>query len=277
MANIALYNGHPETHTLIQNRGLAYGDGLFETIACIDGEMRHWDAHVRRLLSGCNRLRIPPPDTKQLSAEAKSLVGARDRAVVKIILTRGPGGRGYAPPANVRCERIVQILDWPSGSANWHSRGVRVGICATELSKNQLLAGIKHLNRLEQVLAADECAANDWEEGLMMTTDHNVVCGTKTNVFLVAQRRLFTPDLTECGVLGTMRARVLEQTSAHRIPVTECAISIDTLANAEYVFLTNALVGLAPVASIEFPDGHTKTIDFGSSELITMLQSAVAD
>ena len=254
MATVALYNGQPEAHPLLNNRGLAYGDGLFETIAYINGELRHWDAHISRLFEGCERLKIAPPDIGRLRREVLSLLDDRESAVAKIIVTRGPGGRGYTPLINAECERIVQISDWPAHVAEWQVNGISAGVCRSTLATNPQLAGLKHLNRIEQVLAAEECLQHGWDEGLM-TNNGSVICGTKTNLFLVQQDSLVTPNLSNCGVAGTMRTHVLRAAEAIKVPFAEQPVAMEAMLNAESMFVSNALIGLVQVNRLMYPAG----------------------
>ena len=147
MAETALVNGQLDSHALISNRGLAYGDGLFETIAYSGGSLRLWKLHVERLLAGCQRLGIAPPNIDTLEQEALQLVEHRDRSVVKIIVTRASAGRGYSPlpiseltstrtSANSGAVRIVQVFDWPDSYDTWQSNGIHLGLCESIISEN---------------------------------------------------------------------------------------------------------------------------------------------
>ena len=133
MSEPALINGEPNDHLSISNRGLAYGDGLFETVAVVGGQLRFWDAHVARLLEGCRCLGIAPPDPAALVAEARQLMSGRERAVLKIMVTRGEGGRGYTPDPTAQATRIIQVFDWPNHYASWREGGLRAGLCAIPL------------------------------------------------------------------------------------------------------------------------------------------------
>ena len=247
MSEPALINGEPNDHISISNRGLSYGDGLFETVAVVGGQLRYWDAHVARLLEGCRRLDIAPPDPAALVAEARQLMSGRERAVLKIMVTRGEGGRGYTPEPGAQSTRIIQVFDWPNHYDSWRGDGLRAGLCVTPLGINSVLAGIKHLNRLEQVLGAAECAANHWDEGLMFSSAEELICGTKTNVFVVDETGIKTPLIDTCGVKGVMRGEVIEAAVAAGIDVVESRLTRAALFDAGEIFVTNAIIGLAPL------------------------------
>lgn len=232
------------------DRGLAYGDGLFETMAADAGRIRWLDYHLERLVDGCARLSIPPPDPAALRAEIAAHL-PEGRAVVKLIVTRGPGERGYRPPATPAPTRIVSISSWSACPASHYTRGVRVRTLALRLGENPALAGMKHLCRLEQVLARIELERLDADEGLLLDASGYVVSATMANVFAVADGRLLTPALTRCGVKGVMRRIVLETAKAEGIEVEEGDLRPATFEGADEMFVTNAVFGIWPVRELD--------------------------
>lgn len=249
-APAVLVNGAPGGAASALDRGLTYGDGLFETIAARDGLLEFWDRHERRLLSGLARLGIPAPDPELLRVEALGLLNGRSPAVIKIVVTRGEGGRGYAPPGSATPTRIISRHPFPEWPAAWAEHGVKVRWCETRLSRNPALAGIKHLNRLEQVLARREWDDPGIAEGLMLDTGDRVVEATARNLFLVRDGALLTPSLMNCGVAGVMRAVIMERAERLGISVSETALCKDDVESADEVFLTNSLCGVWPVRRI---------------------------
>lgn len=246
-----LIDGEQGTGCDISDRGLHYGDGLFETLAVRAGTLPLWDAHMRRLAAGCARLRLPLPDTDQLRAEAERLCGGVERAVLKLMLTRGMGPRGYRiDHAAVRPTRILLLYRPPVWSESCWRDGVAVRLCATRLGSNPALAGIKHLNRLEQVLARDEWSDAAIFEGLMMDGAGRIVDGTMSNVFLCRGEELVTPALSECGIAGVMRDQVWKMAGKSGWQVTEGSIVPEDLEAADEIFLSNALFGVLPVSRI---------------------------
>ena len=235
------------------DRGLHYGDGLFETLAVFDGQARCWEDHWRRLNEGCQRLGLQCPDKALLEREVAEVSGDADRKVVKILLTRGSGPRGYRTPENGATRRILAASDWPDYPQECAREGVRVRLCQTRLGHNPSLAGLKHCNRLEQVLARQEWQ-DEAEEGLMLDTDGNVIEGTMSNVFLAYDGTLMTPDLSRCGVAGVTRQRIIDQAPEHGIPVEVAEITLQQVHDAQALFLCNTLIGLWPVRSFEGRD-----------------------
>ncbi|OOZ35859.1 aminodeoxychorismate lyase [Solemya velesiana gill symbiont] len=246
-----LIDGNPENRISALDRGLHYGDGLFETVSVIDGDPCLWNRHMSRLDESCRRLGIPGPDQDTLLDECRRVAEDAERCVVKILVTRGEGGRGYMPPDPVTPRRVIYSTPWPQRAENWHTDGVRVRICSARLASTPSLAGIKHLNRLPQVMARAEWHDPEIAEGLMLDGDDRVIEGTMSNLFMVSDDRLVTPDLTNCGVAGVMQGKVIEMASQLNIPIEIRDITLDMLRNAQGLFLTNSVIGIWPVKEVE--------------------------
>ena len=241
--------GQAETCVPANDRGLTYGDGLFETIACAGGRFLLWDRHMRRLETGCERLAFPMPDWEPLSSEAERLRADQSRGVLKILMTRGDGERGYRPPEQTRLRRILSWHDLPEGEEvrNRCRSGVRIRSCRTPISIQPLLAGLKHCNRLDQVMARLEWRDESIAEGLMYDPEGQVISGTSSNLFLVREGRLFTPKLSRSGVAGCMRAEVLDTARTLDLHAEITDLGRADLEAADEMFLTNSLFGIRPV------------------------------
>lgn len=246
-----LINGAPQDTISVLDRGLHYGDGVFETIKVLRGRMVLLEQHLQRLILGCEKLRLPAPLLDTISDEAKSLIQAGENAVIKILVTRGQGGRGYRIPENVRANRILIRYPFPDYPVERYQQGVNVYLCASRLSTNPQLAGIKHLSRLEHVLAASEWQDETIAEGLMMDQTGNIIEGTMSNVFHIIKDCLITPDLKNCGVAGIMRQQVLEVAQDLGISHDIKVVKIEDLFAAQEVFLTNSVIGIWPVKTIQ--------------------------
>jgi 4-amino-4-deoxychorismate lyase len=230
----------------VTDRGLQYGDGLFETIAAADGRLRFEALHWERLARGCARLGIAAPDWRALRSEALQ-AAAGDRFVVKVIVTRGSGGRGYAPGGAGPARRIVLRYRWPEERVDVGERGVAVEWSDVALAAQPALAGLKHLNRLEQVMGRARVGASGVDEALMCTEDGQVICGTMSNVFIVRQGRLLTPRVDRAGVAGVIRAVVLRDAAVLGLAAAETSLQRTDFASADEVFVTNARIGVWPV------------------------------
>ncbi len=233
-------------------RALHYGDGLFETIACIAGRPRFLDRHLRRLALGCARLGFEPADGAGLRHEIEELAAPSDRAVVKLLLSRGvAAARGYAVTGLEKATRVTFRYAWQRDDPLLAHAGVRVRIAALRLGENPHLAGVKHCNRLEQVLARREPSGPGIAEALLFSSSGALIFGTMSNVFLVLAGKLCTPRLDRCGVAGIMREVVCGLTAQAGIAFEERILSPGDLLRAEEVFLTNALIGIRPVREID--------------------------
>lgn len=243
-------NGAPGELLSIRDRGLAYGDGLFETIAVRGGRPRLLSRHLARLQDGCRRMAIPL-DVDQVEEEVLGFCAQLGSGVAKLIVTRGEGMRGYLPPQPCQPVRILQGGAPPRYPASHAEEGVRLYPCATRLAEQPLLAGIKHLNRLEQVLARAEWQDDAYAEGLMRDGTGRVIEGVYSNLFLVRNGGLLTADLSRCGVAGVMRRELLERAIAAGLSVQVRDIEYAELLEANEVFLCNSQYGIWPVRGLQ--------------------------
>jgi 4-amino-4-deoxychorismate lyase len=234
----------------VTDRGFNYGDGLFETIAVFNGRPCLWEQHLTRLGEGCQRLAIPRPDASLLANEARTLCRGIERGVLKLVVTRGSGGRGYRPPVPATARRILSVHPWPAYPREYWEQGVRVRWCDTPLGLNPALAGVKHCNRLEQVLARAEWDDGAIVEGLMCDAEGRVICGTMSNLFVFSDGRLSTPALTRCGIAGVAREQVVAAAARLGIPCDVEDLTREQVAAADALLLSNALIGLWPVAAL---------------------------
>jgi 4-amino-4-deoxychorismate lyase len=242
-----LIDGRPGTCIPVQDRGLQYGDGVFESVAVVDGRPLCLDAHLDRLDAGCRALGLPPPDTGRLIQESTQVAAEQARAVLKIIVTRGVGGRGYQPPQDLVPTRIVSIHPWPDYPPECSSIGINAMFCRFTVALQPALAGIKHLNRLEQVLARSEIGATDCAEGFVADTTGAIVEGSMSNVFLRRGRVLLTPDLKDCGVAGIVRAEILKRAATMGLDAKVQRIERADVLAADEAFFTNSIIGVWPV------------------------------
>jgi 4-amino-4-deoxychorismate lyase len=248
-----LVNGKPASEVSVLDRGLQFGEGVFETIACLEGRARFLPLHLERLEFGCERLGIRPPGLEEASAEILGLVSGIERAIVKLLVTGGEAlARGYARSGSETATRITIRYPWPHDDPTQLHDGVMARTLTLRLGENPRLAGLKHCNRLEQILARTELA-NDphLAEGILFSSSGNLVSGTMSNVFLVRESCLLTPRIDQCGVAGVMRRVVLREARRVGIPTRECELRAENLAAADEVFLTNARIGIWPVRSVD--------------------------
>jgi 4-amino-4-deoxychorismate lyase len=245
-------NGLESGEVSALERGLHYGDGLFETIACVAGRPRYLSLHLARLERGCARLGIKLRHTEALRSEIEALAAPLPRAIVKVLVTRGPAlERGYRTTGAEEATRITLRYRWPEQPRAATEGGVRVRIAAVRLAESPLLAGLKHLNRLEQVLARQEWSDPGIAEALMFSVSGNLISAVMSNVFLVQAGRLRTPKLDRCGVAGVMREVVMREARRLDVALEETVLTANDLKEATEVFLTSSLTGIRPVSGLE--------------------------
>jgi len=236
----------PATAIPVDDRGFGYGDGLFETMRACRGSVPWWDAHWVRLTRGAARLRIALPDQEQVRDEATDLLDGGD-GVLKLVVSRGAGGRGYAPDAASLPTWVLSHHPVPVAIPR---EGLRLRWCGMRLALQPALAGIKHCNRLEQVLARAEwrdlpASESDADEGLMRSSEGDVVCATAANLFVLAAGRWITPRIDRCGVEGVCRGWAMAALVAE-----ESRLAVKDVESAEAVFLCNAVRGILPAARL---------------------------
>ncbi|MBK9160282.1 MAG: aminodeoxychorismate lyase [Nitrosomonadales bacterium] len=253
-----LINGVPGSSISIRDRGLLYGDGVFRTLRIEQGKASHWPLHYLKLQHDCNALGIACPDVATLSAELDVLLERYSAGVVKIIVTRGAGTRGYSPSAHASPTRIWDVSPLPAYPADHATKGIKAGICRLRLSHQPLLGGVKHLNRLENVLASAELQGTELAEGVSLDTADNVIEGTRSNLFLMSRGELITPDLSNCGVAGVQRDRVMAWAAHHNIPLNIREVKLDEAMDADELFVVNSIIGLWPIREL----GQRRWTDF---------------
>jgi 4-amino-4-deoxychorismate lyase len=242
----ALVDGLPADVVTVNDRGLQYGHGMFETCRIVDGCVPLWPYHRARLDQTARRLNIPQL-LDPIDAEVAELGATQHAGIIKVPVTAGTG-RGYRTDGNA-ARRIVTVYP-PSNSVVDRRIGATVRICRTRLAVQPALAGLKHLNRLEQVLARAEWTDSDIVEGLMCDVDGRLVEGIATNLFLVRGERIVTPNLQRCGVAGVMRRVLIEERPGIDAPIEIRDVDVNELDAADECFLTNAVIGIWPVARV---------------------------
>jgi len=241
-------NGIQAEYLPVDDRGLQYGDGLFETIACVDSKLQFWEQHLQRMATDAEKLGISFPGEQYFLSDINNLLESiqAKSCVIKLILTRGTGQRGYKYSDRQHPTRIVMVKDWPNYRVDSSTSGVRVCLCKHTISVNPALAGIKHLNRLDNVMARNEWAT-EFDEGLMADVSGNIIEGTMSNVFGIKDQTLFTPSLIKSGVNGIIREQVLEFANSNDFNLKITDLSIDDFNTMDEIFLTNSLIGIWPV------------------------------
>ncbi len=243
-------DGRPVDAISVNDRAVQYGDGLFETVAIRDGAPRLWDYHVERLQTGAARLGLDVPAETTLHAALQAALqqaqADRSRCVAKILLTAGQGPRGYGRAAGTPVNLLTGIAGARRLPDSWYRDGIELRLCNTRLAAQPQLAGMKTLNRLEQVLARNEWSDDSVFEGLTLDADGRVICGTMSNVFLITGQNLVTPAITRCGVSGVMRRHLLALLERARIDCDVRDVRIEEVWAADGLFMSNSQFGILP-------------------------------
>lgn len=245
-----LIDGEPRETIAVLDRGLMYGDGVFRTIRLEAGRAVWWRDHLAKLADDCARLGLACPAPEIWAADLQRLSAQHPDGALKLMVTRGVGSRGYQPPQPARPTRIALLAPLPEWPASLWQEGVAVRVCDLRLGRQPRLAGVKHLNRLENVLARAEWDDPTIREGLLLAEDGRVIGGVSSNLFIYRAGELLTPRLDDCGVAGVARGRVLQAAAARGVAVREQDLTLDEVLAAEAVWLTNSLIRLWRVARL---------------------------
>lgn len=244
-----LIDGQRAACLAADDRGLQYGDGVFRTLRVVAGQPRWWDEHIAKLTEDAVRIGLAAPDADVWQADLAQIgLDGRD-GIIKLLLTRGSGPRGYSPTHSTRSCRICYFD--AVVTAPMPTRGLTLRICNLRLGWQPRLAGIKHLNRLENVLARAEWSEPEIHEGVLLDQADNVISGVMSNLFVWRDQSLLTPRLDRCGVAGVARSRLMRLARAHGIDVQETNLSLQALFDAEEVMVSNSVMGLRRVARLE--------------------------
>lgn len=243
-----LVNGQAAAQVAVLDRGLAYGDGVFRTIRIDAGRPRWWDAHLGKLEGDCRRLGLACPSHEAWQKDLARL-DLPAYGVMRLTVTRGEGPRGYAPNPHSQPTRMVTV--WSLGHAAMPEDGITARVCRLRLGHQPALAGVKHLNRLENVLARAEWQDGEIREGILLDQAGQVVSGVMSNLFLWQGGRLRTPRLDRCGVAGVTRARLMAEATRAGYGVEEADLSLGDVYAADELLFTNSLILLWRAARLE--------------------------
>ena len=242
-----LINGREQEMLAASDRAIQFGDGCFTTARIKAGNVTFLTAHLRRLRDACEKLMLAFQDWSVLEEEMVRLARDHDSGVLKVIITRGSGGRGYSAAACHSPSRILRVSDYPAHYSRWREEGIRLAPSPVRLGRNPHLAGIKHLNRLEQVLIRTHLEQTEAEEALVLDSDGWLTECCAANLFWRKGSTVFTPRLDYAGVKGIMREHCIAMLASSSFRVTEVNATPDALVDADEVLICNALMPLVPV------------------------------
>lgn len=235
----------PQNTWSAADRALNYGDGLFETLR-FDAQQAIplWHYHQQRLMAGLEALNFPAYSLAEIKAAMQSLPISESVNAGKLLISRGQGERGYAAPKEAKIELLWHGFTAPSWALERFPNGLEVAVSPIVLAKQPRLAGIKHLNRLEQVLARN-LFPEHCQEVVMCDDAQSVIEGCMSNIVLFKDNQWLTPSLDNNGVNGVIRQWLLSQ-----LPIIEAQVSLAELMQADTIIFCNTLNGIAPVARL---------------------------
>ncbi len=236
-------DGQQQELLSVKNRGFSYGDGLFTTAKIVNGKVEMLPQHLQRLIDGCEQLNIPAINFDQLRQELKQVASSFTKAVIKVVITSGEGGRGYSRlgvgPATV----VISVTAFPEHYDNWQQTGINLATSKLQLGLNPMLTGIKHLNRLEQVLIRQELDQRSEDDLLVTNINDHIIETSCANIFWLIDERLYSPKIISSGVAGLMRAALLE-----KLPNTVIKdFVLADLQQAQAMFICNSVMGIVPI------------------------------
>lgn len=251
VASIVLVDGAVANSIPVDDRGLMYGDGVFRTLRVVDSVPRWWNEQLAKLTVDCGRIGLPAPDVAEWNRDLATIAPSLSAGVLKLLVTRGSGPRGYSPQAAQKNRRLMRYDPGHMDAKRDFAAGISVRLCALRLGWQPRLAGVKHLNRLENVLARAEWDTPEFDEGLLLDQSEQVISGVMSNLFIWHRNRLLTPRLDQCGVAGAARDRLMRLARAQGLNVEETRLSLQAVLEADEAMLTNSLWGLRRVARLE--------------------------
>ncbi|EMQ2874985.1 aminodeoxychorismate lyase [Vibrio navarrensis] len=244
-------NGVPSEMVSLTDRSFQYGDGCFTTMLSRYGHIEHWPLHIERMQACLSALHIPIPDWLQVKQWLDLAVLADEKAVLKLHISRGLGGRGYSFSEVTQPLVTISSASYPPHYATLQQTGLQLGVCQTRLGINPLLAGHKHNNRLEQILCKAEMEKQGYQDGVTLNVQNHVIETTMANLFWLKESVLYTSDVSQSGVAGIMRRLILAQAQHDGMTVNVIDAQIAQLLDADEVFVCNSLLGVAPVTRIQ--------------------------
>ncbi|WP_350431054.1 aminodeoxychorismate lyase [Shewanella sp. H8] len=237
------------------DRGVAYGDGVFATMRTASADMSagilFLDGHIDRLQQSCERLGIKWFPSDSLLQQLSQLAQQYPQHCIKLLLTRGVGGRGYQAPLSATVTEVLSVHPIPEHYLNWQQTGISLASSPICLGKQPLLAGIKHLNRLEQVLIKSQPLPSHHQDWLVFDCDGNVIESSIANIFIVKNDQVLTPAITHAGVSGVMRETLIDTLLSHDIAVMATQLTFGDIQAADHIFITNSLFGIIDVTAID--------------------------
>lgn len=274
-----IINGVESEQVNLADRGFNFGDGHFTTMKVVKGEVQLFDLHLARLKHACQMLFIDFKHWTDLVLHIHAQALTLDSGVLKLVITRGIGGKGYSPEGCSEASWFLQARDIPAFYDTWQQTGIALTVCRYQQTVNPVLSGLKTLNRLDQVMIKQELLGCDELDGIVCSTEGYVIETSMANIFWVKDNVIYTPSMQRSGVEGVMRKRVMDLVVSLNLSVEVGDYTIDKIISADEIFITNALMDIVPVNMLCAADIAVNQVyqRFTSRDSITaILQSALS-
>lgn len=236
-------NGQETDKVAVNDRGFAYGDGIFTTAKIHLGEIQLLSQHINRLVSGCSALNINFSNSNELIEQLKAIAKQFSEAVLKVMISAGSGGRGYSRIGTTEPTVVISVSSFPAHYHQWQQTGINLGISELKLGINPMLNGMKHLNRLEQVFIRQELDQRAEDDILVSNINGHIIETSSSNIFWRKENQLFTPKIENSGVSGLMREALLMQYPNTLVD----DFSLSELSQAQSIFICNCVMGVVPI------------------------------
>ncbi|OEE80046.1 aminodeoxychorismate lyase [Vibrio genomosp. F6] len=266
-------NGQPSDSISLSDRSFQYGDGCFTTMLTLNGEIQYWPKHIQRMNRSLDALQIPRPDWDLIFIWLEQASQKVSKAGLKLHISRGQGGRGYSPNNISPITVTISDFSFPESYDLFSQSGIGLTVCEHRLGLNPYLAGHKHNNRLEQILMKSEVEQRGFVDGVAMDINGYVIETTMANLFWAKDNVLYSPSLANCGVAGVIREQILESAKRNEIETKIGHFELTRLYDADEIFITNSILGVAPVTQISFSSDQHQAYSIGT--MTTIFQETI--
>jgi len=232
------------------DRAFQYGDGIFRTFVVHNKKVLHWKHHYKKIVEDCLAIKITPPKEKDLLSDIHSLFKSKKKSVGKFIISRGISERGYKFNGDITHNRFLIKTKMPSYPKEYFKIGVNLYVCKQTLNPS-ILSGVKHLNRLENIMARQEWNGNDYADGILLDQNGYVIECISSNIFMRIGKTIFTPKINHVGIKGVTRELIIRISAQLGLKIKETTFDLNKLLESDEVFITNSLFGVLQVKKIK--------------------------
>lgn len=237
------------------DRAFQYGDGIFRTFVVENKKVLHWKHHYQKIVEDCLALKIIPPKEKDLLIDIDTLFKSNKKSVGKFIISRGNSERGYKFSEDIVHNRFLIKTEMPIYPKEYFEQGVNLFVCKQKLSTS-ILSGVKHLNRLENIIARQEWKGDYYFDGILLDQHGHVIECISCNIFMRIGNTIYTPKIKQVGIKGVTRGLIIKTSIKLGFKIKETTFKLDKLLQSDEVLITNSLFGVLQVKEIKKKSWH---------------------